>query len=144
MSAPSKAKSRLAGRLPADLARIEFARIGAELRADAKRPRGERLFLGVSPPVWLDAAGRVLEAIAAGMDHREIIDGRIEGLPRQRAIDAFLAAWFDGARSKHDAMVRGAAEIGISTAMMKQHVRDDEIARGVDYLMPRRKKLGSE
>jgi hypothetical protein len=128
-----------AEKLPGDTAAIELARVAAELLADARRQPVERKLRGL-PPMWLDAAGRALEALAGGEDPRRLFDHRRRELPRLCAVDAVLEEYERGARSKRDAIKRASARLGITFEQCQRHVVAHERKAGAEYLLPLRKK----
>lgn len=135
-------------RWPGDIARRELPLIAAELRADAARPPGQRKFLGICSPMWLQAAAAVLDAAAAGEKTTTIIDRRLRGVPAEIAVDEFVKASATALNRNH-ALEMAAAAVGhkgISVRQMEAHVRADEKAKGAEYVVvhkgrrPRRKR----
>jgi hypothetical protein len=130
-----------AEKLPGDTAAIELARVAAELLADARRQPVERKLRGL-PPMWLDAAGRALEALADGKDPRRLFDHRRRELPRLRAVDAVLEEYNGGARSRRDAISRASKRLGITFEQCQRHLLAHEKKQHASYLLPlRRKKI---
>jgi len=128
-------------RIAGDFAIAQLNDLAKLLRADAKRPPGQRRMLGTSQ-VILELAAGILEHVAVGDDGRELIDWRKKEMPMLRAVEEVnAAAWSDDPRVTgwDDAKKLAAKNLRVSLRTIQRHWTAWLKRRGVtedDVLFP--------